>query len=358
MERKTSIATIIIVAAAIIGIAVPFALEKEYGIKLISLPESIAITLGFIAIIMTIYIASRQDDQLNQLKGIGEQTGETVEKLTTESVISKRIKIFFTHTAENSRKKYKCVFPVDYSKGPLPSISQGDFYAIHIVSSRLGEDNLELIGIGKDEQLKDNQGNLIFICAANAGLQETYKIEKINNEDDMKKLKEWPLNDLNLPCWFIEDLRSGRSIKKIKIYSNFGGDTIEELLESPSEKIYEEMHKQKPGTKYEPLTDIQRDHAIFARLSKDNNQHIIIAGLHQYGTWIVGQLLNNLLCGEKMEYCSIFLDSKDFISIITGEFVHKKLLVAKDSIQVLHRFIWVKEADRWIRITVDEYNES
>jgi hypothetical protein len=187
-------------------------------------------------------------------------------------------------------------------------------------------------------------------------LRHNYKIETITSDDDLERLKKWPLDALNIPCWFVEDKRGNvedkcnkKSIYKIKIYSHSNGNVLEELLQSPSEYLYEEMNKVGYGLRFTPQSDIQRDYGIFARFSKDNYQHIIIAGIHQYGTWIVAQLLNDLLCGEKMEYCSTFLDNNDFISIITGEFVHKKLLVNKDSIEVLHKFIWVKEGDHWIR---------
>lgn len=169
----------------------------------------------------------------------------------------------------------------------------------------------------------------------------------------MKSVKDWLLTELKLPCWFVEDFRESKNndhpVRKIAIYNDSNNEIIEDLLASPTEPCYIVARKLKEGEKYNDNINLQRDYGIFARMNKNNNQYIIIVGIHGYGTWIVAELLNNLLSNKKVDYESVFRQSKDFITIISGELNRKELTVNWKSIMVHNQYMWVKEGDKWIR---------
>lgn len=311
--------------------------------------------LAIIAIYITIFIAHTQVNQLKKLEDIGNQTKETTEKLKTESIIRKNINILFP--LKDKGKKYKCFFPVEYKAKPLPMINQGDFYAIHVVSTCLGEDNLDLEPIAKDHPSAEIslESNAIFICAphANPALKMLFDIKEIKSNSDEKQLEDenWPVKELDLPCWFVEDSRensrNAKSIwitRKIWIY----GENIKDLLKSPAEDSYKDAHGLEEGKEFKYKTNNQQDLGIFARINKNDNQYVIIAGLHQYGTWIVGSFLSKLLDGENVDYRSTFLSGNDFIAVIWGEFNNKKLTINSERMGVFMKYIWTKESGKWV----------
>jgi len=324
---------------------------------------SIEIALAIDTIIITIFIALTQQSQLNKLEVIGKQTKDTTEKLKTDSLIREIVNNFLGNINEeknigiekNNPQKYKCFFPVEYNSRPLPFINQGDFYAIHVLSTYIGEDNLELIGITKhDKSINDDllKTNAIFICAptTNFALKNVLEYKEIKSDVDADNLRNWPLEGMKnpIPCWFVEDFRNQQyqwPIKKIKVHDQH----IDDLLISPSEDIYISACALLPGRKFDCGSNIQRDYGLFARLNIDNSQYIIISGIHAQGTWIVASLLSNLLSGKKVDYEKTFLGSKEFIAVITGEFDSKKLAVNNESILVFNRYIWIKENNKWIR---------
>lgn len=312
-----------------------------------------AIILATLTISITVFIALTQQNQLNKLKDIGNQTRDTTEKLKTDEKIREAVKDFFgiKNNNINKEKKYKCFFPVEYKSKPLPFIDQGDFYALHVLHTRLGEENIDLLDVTKNESIDKNllENNTIFICtpARNPALKKIFDTFKVKDyENDKDKLKNW-LNSLNLPCWFVDDFTNGSVVRKIFISNK----KIVGLLESEAEESYEKASEKKEGEKFKPDEVIQKDYGIFARLNKDNYQYIIIAGIHQYGTWIVASLLSNLLSGEKVHYGMTFKSNKDFIAVITGEFDNDKLTVNNKTIEVYQHYCWTKEKDanKWNR---------
>lgn len=325
---------------------------------------STEIILASAAIGIAIVIALTHYIQLKKLEYIGNQTKETTEKLNTESVIRKIVNDVFVLKDEekNKEKKYKCFFPVEYYKSsPLPSIRQGDFYAIHVLSTRLGEDNVDLIGIPKDEPIEERSltGNVIFICSpsANSALKALFDIKKIENEDNREQMDEWLLK-LDLPCWFVEYSQEKRAVRRIKVYNEYNNEIIDDLLTSPAEPCYIKAETLENGQKYEPDTNLQQDYGIFARINKNNSKYIIIAGIHQYGTWIVASLLSNLLGNVDVDYRLAFQESKDFICVISGEFDNKRLTINRKSIEVHKQYMWVKEDNKWIRKYRKDYEDK
>jgi hypothetical protein len=108
MEKKTFISCILVML--LLGIFLPILAKKYLLIDLVSISDSMAITLGIIALFMTFFVASRQDEQLNQLQRIGAQTEETVERLETDSAIFKQVKKFFYKLQKTHRNYINAYF--------------------------------------------------------------------------------------------------------------------------------------------------------------------------------------------------------------------------------------------------------
>ncbi len=285
--RQKRFTTLLIIILFIISIIL-YSIDRIIGI---STGITIEIILAIEAILIAVIIASTQENQLNKLKFLGIQTKEIAEKLRTETLIQDNVEKFFKN------KKYRCFFPVEYKSKPLPSINQGDFYALHILGTYIGEDNLELQGVTTNENNIDDtllKGNVIFICAplANSALQKIFKSEHIYNDDNYEDLKSenWPFSDLKLPCWFVEDHRMKTDncpVRKIMVFYKSIDDlstddlsidkdksSIDELLISPAQKCYDAASKLSQGKKFKHNVINQRDYGIFARLNKNGNQYI------------------------------------------------------------------------------------
>jgi hypothetical protein len=159
----------------------------------------------------------------------------------------------------------------------------------------------------------------------------------------------------DLPCWFAEEeikfvdkdpwLKHNIIIK----YSE-GSQPVQSPLDSPSEKYYIEARDKRPGEKYTPKpATLQTDYGILARIhSEDGKERIIIAGIHQLGTWIVGHLMSRLFYGENVDGMETFLGDKDFIAIIEGKFFDQQWNVSDE--QVHSKFLWTYENNQWTRV--------
>ena len=340
-----------------ISIIIVFIILSVINISIDMKLAIIAIVLGLIAIYITIRIAKKQDEQLDEIqvigsetkiigsetKVIGSETKEIAKKLRIDAKIQENIKNFFP--LKDTGKKYKLFFPIEYISKPLPIVNQGDFYAIHVLSTRLGSDNLEMRPIEKNLDIKkvDFKGDAILMCAphANPVLKKLYDFKVINAEynKDNTEIEEW-LKKLDLPCWFVEEKgTNGWTTRKIWVQGNT------KPLESDAEQYY-----QKAQNKTRIDKSDMDDYGIFARVNRDNNQYIIIAGIHQYGTWAIASLLSYLLAGEPVQYSKTFLSNEEFIAVIWGKFDEKNLTFDIKNIKVERNYIWTKVADKWISV--------
>jgi hypothetical protein len=348
----------------------------------LELAAYLSVILAGFSILIALFIALRQQKQLENLRAIsektidiGEQTNKITEKMRTDSLTQANVKRFFRmNESQTKNDPFHIYFPVEFNKKPLPLINQGDFYAIHIIGSLCGDENIQLHPISKQDQIGLNKQNidqnLVLICAphANPVLNCIFPLRSITSDVDLKKIIDdnWPLNkdDLDLPCWFVEDsrdideraARSGEKIsdseqeisywKSRKIWVS----ETQDLISSPTEVLYQEAYHSSTDTTYKHPENSQQDFGIIARITINNRQVILIAGVHQYGTWIIGGLLNNILTGvwDRIEDRTIFFGDKDFIVIIWGEFNYKKLKVERT--KILTDYAWTRENNTWIRI--------
>ena len=149
MNKKVNITINVMGVVFIFVLFILLLADILFGIRFFSIPLTIVgMILTIVAIILANYIALTQKKSIYKLECIGRQTQEIIEDLKTKSEINKIVRNFFIFDKEKGRKtRYKCFFPVENGPKPLPFINQGDFYAIHVLSTRLGEDNLDLIRI-------------------------------------------------------------------------------------------------------------------------------------------------------------------------------------------------------------------
>ncbi len=356
------------------------------SLDITSLISIFSLIFSIFTIIIAVLIFIYERKQLEKQENILEDTHSITTKLSTEASINKMVNKLFLVEPEGleSQKKYKIMFPATHLEKPLPLIHQGDFFAIHIISLFLGIDKIEFIDVdgSKNEDINSSEGNIIFICSpqANAALKAKYPSPKFllqgstkttddnesndqSNNIDCKSysdLKEFFVKEIKLPCWFIEvfvpDSKNGsegRWEKRIQIYDkDLDGRFREETplpspIVSPAEEEYRMAEKDK---QYRALNRGRiTDYGIFARITDKNKHFLIIAGIHQYGTWIVGDFLRRLLYQELEDekQLTIFKSNDDFLALIKGDFASNSLTVITSMVDDPN--LWVKNKDEWER---------
>jgi len=304
--------------------------------------------LGLFGIGIASFIAVKQHHAIGKIHSVGKETKETAKALRLDSLIKERVKIYFK-TLDNSEDEYKCIYPHKYLDRPLPSINAGDYYALSVLDRRLGSEKLTLRGLTIDDKLDDNDfvGKVIFVCAhiSNPAVKQVFEVNCIDNDLDLSKI-----DPSKTPCWFADDSRTEvrlpndsreHPVRKIRISINGTND----LIESPAEESYIKLHSD-PNYRC-ALTGIQQDYGILGRITIKQNVYFILAGIHQYGTWIVAEFLDRLLTAKKTKFEDPLLGNEDFIGVIWGEFDTAKMKV-RDA-RIHHNYLWVKDSNTWAR---------
>ncbi len=312
-----------------------------------------SIVLTLIAIGFSALIAITQQIQLKKLERIGKETGETARQIKTETIIDETVRKFFI-LPKGNEVQYKCIFPAFYNSRPLPFITAGDYHALQVLVTLLGDDRVELYPQVDSAESKGKleQDNVIYLCtpSANPTLHELLPPYRLSDTGDVS------LDDhgetIDMPCWFGEDYRDSAKrsgddreepIKKIVVLNS---ESPAEL-ESPSEEHYIAARKAEQGVPYVPQSKFQKDYGILARITREGKKKIIIAGIHQYGTWIVAEFFARLSRGEAVDHREVFLDEDDFVAVIWGDFDTKKLAVVRSGVE--EEYVW-RKANTWEQI--------
>lgn len=309
------------------------------------------ITLAIVAIALTAWIAWRQWIHLKKLKQILEETADTAEQLKTDSYTQKVVKSFFS-AGPAGQKKYKCVFPVVYDRRPLPSIFAGDYYALQVLQNLLGSDRLKPKPITQDPDptTADNlyaelaTGNVIYLCSPSSNPALDKLAEAVDITD--RTIEHKPtFSGIDLPCWFALDdgpmVGGSPSPPTKKIWVS----GIEQGIISPAEDDYVRARTLPPGAVYVPLGPLQSDYGILMRLSVGGRKVIVMAGIHQYGTWIVGEFFRRIAAQEEGEYKKIFTGNDDFAAVIWGNYDPKQFSVTDCGVE--KHFLWVRRSGQW-----------
>lgn len=294
--------------------------------------------IGVIACAVSVFIALRQHKQLRQLTAIGTDTQNTAIKINADSHKRDVVRKFFC--LKNETSKLKCIFPCRYTNKPLPSIEAGDFYALSVLQDLLGHDRLELNfqSVNDDVGADGHDDDAIFLCTPNSNPA----LAKLALPVELPLGKASTFEGVELPCWFANEVIDGRVIKKIWVGEE------EKPLESPSEDAYLECAK--VGNPCVSSRDIQKDYAILLRLST-HRKIFVIAGIHQYGTWIAGECLRRLAIEKDTSIRSnvkaLLLGENDFLAILWGKFRLSKLTVPE--LGILDNCVWVRANEGWER---------
>lgn len=330
--------------------------------------DMIHILLGIVAILVAVWIAVRQDkqvkqqnNQLTQLDRIGRETADTAKKLRAETYTKEVVGKFFS-LREERPWRYKCVFPVYYDRRPLPAINAGDYNALHVLQNLIGADHLELKPLATNPDGETPlvpvpndclEGDTIYLCTphANRALDALAPAIKLTDASEPGVPQ---FGAVELPCWFATDSRIQTSRGNSGVAAAAKTIWVSELkrsLESGAEDDYRRASMLKAGVLYSPLSDKQEDYAIVLRLTEGNRKVVVIAGIHQYGTWIGGEFFLRLAGSEELTHRDVFLGDSDFLAVVWGEFNSTTFRVER--CDVLQQYLWTRRDTGWERISVD-----
>lgn len=332
-----------------------------------------SLLIGIISFVVMLYIARQTIIMLDSQKEEIERTKDIASSIRTDKYIRQRSKKLLSLKDEETVELKNIIsLPVKYVGKPLPFIDQGDFYATHILTSVLGFENVEIKEVEKDKvsDLKGDAGNIMYLCSPqnNPSLCKIMPYGIINNNkkvlslsaghywrscNTIKEIRLW-LKEVGLPCWFISDYDANMygnddPIKKIQVFDldDYKKSKTKRLPDPLTSRV-EDYYQNAKGKNYKiEMPSIVEDYGILARLTHDKVKHVIIAGIHQYGTWIVSEFLNKVFRGEIDDdpFLDIYEANNDFIAIISGEFDGDNLKVR--SCHIDHHNCWKKNEDNY-----------
>lgn len=316
-----------------------------------------SIIFGLLAIAVAFWIALHQHKQLKQLKKIGSETADTARKLRADTYTKEVISKFFS-LREERPGRYKCVFPVYYDRRPLPSIIAGDYNALHVLQNLIGTDRLELKPVPTNPEEQNTtvlqeclEGDAIYICTPQVNLALEKLAPAINLVDSSDPCIP-KFIDIELPCWFATDNRGqpveGNDALGVLKTKKIWIPELKRSLESGVENDYKLAAELERGSIYSPLSDKQEDYAILLRLTLGDRKVFVIAGIHQYGTWIGGDFFYQLASGKELKHRDFLLADCDFF-IVWGEFNSKTFSVERSDI--LQDYFWIRKDASWERVS-------
>jgi hypothetical protein len=342
--------TLIIVVAilAVIGVGI----ISWSALSLMLTIGGIAISVISLAIMVRI---SKDQDLVMRDQGLQLQSLDKLnEELQARKAEHRRISSLFLCSDE---RRYTCVMPIEFRRRPLPTIAAGDYYAWHVVQNFVDEVQIDMSLTSRDSDegvsIKIPHGNVIFLCSpqANPPLREfapSLELEgdSITNRDVLAKL--------NLPVWFgsrkktifDEKSRSARIWnEKVICYlhdSTAVGRSGINVLTSQVEDDYiaadalsdNQWPTRAGGTKCDLAILVRASRRLFDKSVPNGTDEkiIVIAGIHQYGTWIAGDFLQRFCRGERPEAERLFESESDFAVVLYGQFNEDTLSVESSTI--------------------------
>lgn len=321
--------------------------------------SKIEIAMAIFGLLLTLGIFVRQELQLKRLRAISEDTSDTAFALHTDSAKKDMAARLFGLQTKPT-EQFRCFFPAHYQRRPLPFVFSGDYHALQVLQSLLHK-QIELRPVAATEQSKDDgpggaaspaattvkdsnglqnkwnddkPGGRIFLCSpqANHALAELAPAVSYGSTEPLE------FEGVKLPCWFAKV-----PPEKKTIWICDRGLSVN--LPSPSESDYDFARELEPGKPYRPDNPIHVDLAILLRLTHSGRNNLVLAGIHQYGTWIAGDFLDRLT--RDREFHPEITRSDDFLAVIWGEFNSETLLVGKCGIH--HEYLWIRKNGEWHR---------
>jgi hypothetical protein len=368
---RAIIATVIVIfLIALIAVEIGASLEKTFAV--------VGLVISLISLALMIEIAKDQNDQIKSL-----------EKLNYELQVRKeqreRVKALFLSSDD---RKYTCVMPVEYRRQPLPTIAAGDYYAWHVVQNFVGDVQISMDFTNRmpeKEKIVTSKGNIIFLCSPQASppLDEfapwlELHGDKIDNSPDAKR-GVGGLEKLKLPVWFgcrnkrianpatgeLEDwqekvicyLPDGRIPD---LHNNSDLHNTVAVLTSQVEEDYIAAHTLQDNQRPKKTLARKCDVAVVIRAARGSfdtsqvegaaDKIVVIAGIHQYGTWIAGDFLHQYCNGNRPQVEELFKSEADFAILIYGQFNEQTLSVEASDIHATDA--WQFTGGVWDRVAL------
>jgi hypothetical protein len=250
------------------------------------------------------------------------------------------------------KRQFKCFLPGKYQGKPLPSIEAGDYYALHALQYLLDSKNLELSFQDTNSARPDLTTDSIFLCSPQSNAALNCLAPPLNLPKD--GIKQQSLHGIPLPCWFAD--QDGKKV--ISVHDLDHPDSQNRTIKSDAEEQYDDAKKKhENGEKVAPdethVPTSQRDYAIILRLTTKLEAStrpisiFVLAGIHQYGTWIAGEFLRRLASEREVLNADkgLFLDNNDFLAIVYGDFDSKLLSVNRLGIH--GGYMWTGNNGQW-----------
>lgn len=179
------------------------------------------------------------------------------------------------------------------------------------------------------------QGNAIYLCTpyANPALRAIAPPLTLPAQNAPLLL------GTEVPVWFGDD--EGKKV----IYIASSGRP----LPSPAEPEYVRYSRRDNNVPWEPPATPVTDYALILRTTIEGKRIVVIAGIHQYGTWIGGEFFRKLITpGALQPHESIFLSDQDFAAVLWGDFDQTDYSVSRCN--VLEEYVWTKTDNAWRRV--------
>ncbi|GEM_PF-6099485 len=327
-------------------------------------------------------VMGRHSEQLKLLRGISSSIN-----------LAQRLSENIDKSMANTRREtiqYSCIFLSIYNKRPLPLVAAGDLYALYVLQMLLGQNQIELIDVNdfmlvnkKRDLASFVNKNCIFLCSplANPALRRIAPIIPMSNNVPAKAMNV-SLAGVNLPVWFGSEEINGRNVGCLYYPENLNYETSDTVpnemrqarpvSKSPSEPSYDVAASAGDNEKPELNETCQFDLGIIMRVTppsfsvdddmniliakdkKPNRKLFIIAGIHQFGTWMAAEFFRRVLFGETKGFGHLMFQENDFSVVISGEFSTKDLRV----VDVNAECAWQHRESMWHRLTSAEAYED
>lgn len=304
---------------------------KEYVKDLLS------IGLSGVGVTIAIFIAIKQKIQLKKIENISEN-------LDGQQHLRDKAPSFFR--LDQAIEGFNCYSPSEQSRSPLPNIKAGDYYALHKINIVMDTKLFDLIWVENDIGWEDKiSRDSIFIGSPVAN----YALKSIKLEDE------------GLPFWFQKYADNGFHLK------GFDGREIR----SPADRLYKKHQDNQASSQNCDIEASVQDYAVVARLEINSKIHIIIAGIHQYGTWIAAEFVDRVLQGRHIDNTLESLSEltennmspqtilqnrmmmkNDFLAVVTGIFDSSNLIVTQVAIQEFYQRC---NNNKWLNVITGHY---
>lgn len=322
-----SIGLFIVLTIVLLFLAVIF-----YKCTYLTIYDSISLSVGIGALILTGIIAIRQDLTLDQLKEDTEKANSQLSRGRREYAIEQRAARFFRlinssdklEYYENKLKaKFLCLrLEKDISDFSVTFTPSTEDFLLNVITQMLTRCQATWITASYENEKE---------CSELSKDENIYAtISFYNSNNILNNFKNYPLR-------FIKN-----SIGIIDLTKDIGGKVFSEIDES--DEIVLNSYADRKNLHY----------GIISRFLKDGKPYFILTGINQLGIRVAGLFLERMIIDEKEKALSelhinaeeyeILINDKSFTAIIVGTFKNHSLEVQRLDCQEL----WMHtEEDKW-----------